>query len=323
MSGDARPPDPAQEIVPVCYRHPGRETWIRCGRCERPICPDCMVPASVGFQCPECVRAGRAGTRPARTVFGGRTVEDPGYVTKVLIALAVGTFLLQLTLPESFTRAMWLVALAQDPSRGGAVGGVAAGEWYRLLTVALLHGSLIHLGFNMYALWLFGPALEAALGRSRFAALVLVSALGGSAASYAFSRLEQPSVGASGAIFGLFAAYMVVGRRLGRDISALVVLLGINVALGFLVANVDWRAHAGGFITGGAVAAVVAYAPRARRGLVQTAGYAATALVLLTWVTVRTAEITGAAPDRVLRCAVTAPVTANTFLDCAVDRTTP
>ena len=145
----------------------------------------------------------------------------------------------------------------------------------------------------MYALYLFGPQLEAALGRLRFIVLYVVSALGGSALSYAFASPVQPSLGASGAVFGLLGAYLVINRRLGRDNTAVLMLLAINLAYGFLVPNIDWRAHLGGLLTGAAVAAAIAYAPAERRNLVQAAGIAVILLVVVAVVAWRTADLLG------------------------------
>ena len=306
MSTEAGPTAPSQ-TAPTCYRHPDRETYIRCSRCERPICPDCMVSAAVGFQCPECVRAGNQGVREARTAFGGRLSPDPGYVSKVLIGLNVAIFLAQTALGRVFESRLFLVGLTHGfPDLG--FQGVAAGEWYRLVTAAFLHGGLLHLALNMYGLYLFGPPLEAALGRARFLALYLVSALGGSAASFAFNRPGQVSVGASGAIFGLFAAWFVVSRRLGRDVRQLWVLLAINVVLGFVVPNVDWRAHLGGFLAGGALTLALVYAPRSRRASVQALGCLAVLLASLGIVLARTAQLTDAPPSTVAGCVARAPL---------------
>jgi membrane associated rhomboid family serine protease len=151
---------------------------------------------------------------------------------------------------------------------------------------------VLHLLLNMYALWLFGPQLEATLGRVRFTALYVLSALGGSALSYAFSAPNQPSLGASGAVFGLLGAYLVVGRRLGRDTTPVMVLLVINLGYGFLVPRIDWRAHLGGLLVGALVALALAYAPRDRRTLVQVAGLVATFLAVAAVVAWRTAELT-------------------------------
>lgn len=282
---------PAGAEPATCYRHPDREAHIRCNRCERRICPDCMIPASVGFQCPECVREGNKGVREARTVFGGSVSGDPGVVSKILIAITVVAFVAQQAV-SGFTSRFYDIGLAVDPNTFETVG-VADGEVYRLLTSAFLHGGILHLLLNMYALYMFGPPIEAALGRLRFIALYLVSALGGSALSYAFAAPNQPSLGASGAVFGLLGAFLVVSRKQRRDTSAVLVLLAINLGYGFLVPRVDWRAHVGGLIAGGLIALALVYAPRDRRTLVQVAGTVAVlagAVALVVW---RTAELRG------------------------------
>ncbi|MGH8940431.1 MAG: rhomboid family intramembrane serine protease, partial [Actinomycetes bacterium] len=264
-----QPATGAQETA-TCYRHPDREAHIRCVRCNRRICPDCMVDASVGFQCPECVREGNQGVRRARTVFGGRVSGDPGYVSKVIIAVNVVAWVVQTASGPTFEHRFWLLGgPVFDPVLLQVVG-VADNEYYRLLTAAFLHGGLLHLALNMYALYLFGPPLEAALGRVRFVALYVLSALGGSALSYAFSDPSRPALGASGAVFGLLGAYLVVSRRMGRDASGVMVLLVINFVYGFLVPRIDWRAHLGGLVAGALVALVLAYAPKQHRVLVQT-----------------------------------------------------
>jgi membrane associated rhomboid family serine protease len=244
---------PTGASVPTCYRHPGRETYVRCARCDRPICPDCMRNASVGFQCPECVAEGSRSMRPARTIFGGRVSQNPGTITLTLIGICVVTYLLQITV-VGFQQNFFDLGIA-----------VADGEYYRLLTAAFLHGSLLHLMFNMLALYMLGPGLEAALGRVRFLALYLLSALGGSVTSYALASPLQPSLGASGAIFGLFGATLVISRRLRADVGPILVVLGINLVLSFTIPNIDWRAHIGGLVVGAIIAAGFAYAPRTRR----------------------------------------------------------
>jgi membrane associated rhomboid family serine protease len=289
------PPEPAAATpggteATTCYRHPQREAHVRCTRCDRRICPDCMIEASVGFQCPECVREGNASVRQARTSFGGRVTDDPGYVTKVIIGINVLVFFAQ-QVSRSFENHLVLIGLAFDPATGQTVG-VADGEYYRLLTAAFMHANLVHIALNMYALFLFGPTLEAALGRVRFAVLYLLSALGGCAASYAFSAPNQTSLGASGAVFGLLGAFFVVNRRLGRETSGLVVLIGINFGFSFLVRGIDWRAHLGGMIVGALMALVLAYAPRQHRTLVQASGTVVVLLSILALVVWRTAELT-------------------------------
>jgi membrane associated rhomboid family serine protease len=276
-----------------------------------------MVSASVGFQCPECVGAGNRGTRQARTIFGGRVSADPGYVSKALIVVTSVIFLLQQVLSASFEHRLWMIGgPVADPVLQQIVG-VSVGEWYRLVTAAFLHGSILHLAFNMYALYLFGPALEAAFGRIRFLTLYLLSALGGSVASYLFSAPNQPSVGASGAIFGLLAGWLVVSRRLGRDATGLWVLLAINVVIGFTVPNIDWRAHFGGFVTGAIVAALLAYAPRQRRDLAQIGGCVVLFVLLMVAVTLHTADRLETSPGKVITCVVSEPLASGqSFLTC-------
>src|SRR3954453_17072175 len=287
MTEPREPIDPTEPAEPTalpagittCYRHPGRETGIRCVRCERPICPDCMIDASVGFQCPACVAEGNKSVRQARTPFGGSLTGGAGTVTKVLIGINAVMFVLELASP-TLKSDLWLIG-AFPPPPFQATEGVAAGEYYRLLTAAFLHANLLHIALNMYALFLFGPPLEAALGRSRFLAVYLISAVGGTAASYAFSPAAQPSLGASGAVFGLLGAFFVVNRRLGRENSGLLVLLAINFAFGFLSSGIDWRAHLGGLLAGGLTAMAFAYAPPNRRTAVQVGGAAVVVLLIV------------------------------------------
>ena len=279
--GPTPPTGPAPGSDPaVCYRHPDREAHIRCVRCERRICPECMIPASVGFQCPECVKEGNKSVRQARTVFGGRVTTDPGWVSKVLIGINVVAYVLQQAV-SGFTFRFENIGFY-----------VADGDYYRLLTAAFLHGSILHIALNMYALYLFGPPVEAAIGRVRFAALYLVSALGGSALSYAFANPLVPSLGASGAVFGLLGAYLVLNRKLGRDTSGVMALLVINFVFGLIAPNIDWRAHLGGLITGSLCAAAIAYAPADRRTAVQIGGFVVVAVLVVAVILWRTAALT-------------------------------
>lgn len=208
-----------------------------------------MVSASVGFQCPECVREGNASVREAKTVFGAAAGEKPPVVTRVLIALSVIGYGLQLAVPELTNR---------FDTFGVAV---AFGEWWRLFTSGFLHGGLMHLAFNMWALFVVGQQLERQLGWARYLALYLVCLLGGSTVSYFFSSPESSSVGASGAIFGLFGGLFVVARRMNWELNGVIGIVVINFAIPFFVPNIDWRAHVGGLVTGLLVTSVFAYAP--------------------------------------------------------------
>lgn len=287
------------QATPTCYRHPDRATGIRCTRCDRPICPECMVEASVGFQCPQCVRdgsgtgRGSAASRP-RTLAGGTVTADPRLVTKVLIGLNLAVFLLQLSLGDRFTNRLLLVGDAFF-HQGGPLEGVAQGQWYRLLTSMFLHSTAspyVHIIFNMLSLWWIGGPLEAAFGRARYLTVYLVSGLAGSALTYLLAAPNQGSLGASGAIFGLFGATAVLVRRLRYDLRPIVILLVINLIFTFNpVFNIAWQAHVGGLVAGVVTGYGMLHAPRAHRALVQ---YGVCALVLVASVAivlVRTSQL--------------------------------
>ncbi|MGC0415380.1 rhomboid family intramembrane serine protease [Embleya sp. AB8] len=276
---------------PVCYRHPDRESNIRCTRCERPVCGDCMVSASVGFQCPDCVRQGGRRVREARTVAGGRVVPTSAsaIVTKTLIGLNLAVFVLVLVIGNNFVDRMLLFGRF---FMGGRWQGVAEGQWYRLLTATFLHQQFWHIALNMVGLWMLGPPLEAALGRTRFIALYLVSGLGGSATSYLIADPHQGSLGASGALFGLFGAMIVLGRRLNHDLRPLVILLVLNLMITFLnMGTIDWRAHIGGLITGTLAAIGLVYAPQRNRTPIQVGSLLAVSAVIVAVVLIRTAQL--------------------------------
>ncbi|MEU0600591.1 rhomboid family intramembrane serine protease [Streptomyces sp. NPDC006393] len=285
----------ARSGVPTCYRHPDRETGIRCTRCERPICPECMVDASVGFQCPDCVRAGSgtghspAASRP-RTIAGGSVAADPRLITKLLIGINLAAFLAQLSLGDRFTDRFDLIGQAYVPLLGG-IEGVAHGQYYRLLTAMFLHGGYIHILFNMLSLWWIGGPLEAALGRARYLALYFVSGLAGSALTYLVAAPNQPSLGASGAIFGLFGATAVLMRRLNYDMRPVIALLVVNLIITFGWANIAWQAHIGGLVAGVIVGYAMVHAPRERRALVQYGTCALVLAVIVVMIVARTAQL--------------------------------
>lgn len=284
------------EGPPSCYRHPGRETGISCTRCERPICPECMISASVGFQCPECVRQG-SGTghgatanRP-RTLAGGTIAADPRLLTKILLGINVAVFVAVLAAGDRLVSELFLIG-EWPPPPFTPVEGVADGQWYRLVTSTFLHQEVWHIAFNMLGLWWLGGPLEAALGRIRFLALYLLSGLAGSALTYLIAAPGQPSLGASGAIFGLLGATAVLMRRLNYDMRPVLVLLALNLLFTFTWSGIAWEAHVGGLVAGTVITIGMVHAPRERRALVQ---YGTCALVLVaTVVTIvaRTASLT-------------------------------
>ena len=281
--------------LPTCYRHPDRETGISCTRCERPICPECMVSASVGFQCPECVRDGSGtGQAPSasapRPLAGGTVTADHRLLTKILIGANLLLFLVSEAIGDAFTDRFALVGQGFDSV--GSVQGVAEGQWYRLVTSMFLHSGVMHIAFNMLSLWWIGGPLEAALGRARYLALYFASGLAGSALTYLLAAPNQLTVGASGAIFGLFGATAVLMRRLKYDMRPVIILLVINLVITFGWSGIAWQAHVGGLVGGVLIGYAMVHAPRERRGLIQ---YGACALVLLAVVVVtllRTAQLT-------------------------------
>jgi membrane associated rhomboid family serine protease len=272
--------------VPVCYRHTDRESHIRCQRCDRPICPDCMRPAAVGFQCPECVREGTRSTRQARTAYGGQRTGNPALTSQVIIAVNVAVWVAILATGAGASRLVDVLALlpvgAFSPRSGVFVPGVADGAPWQLVTSIFTHVELVHIGFNMLALWVLGPGLEAAVGRARFLALYLVSGLAGSASVMWFSAPNSQTLGASGAIFGLMGALLVIAVKVGGDVRGILTWIAINFVITFLFAGyISWQGHLGGFVAGVVTAGALAFAPRRRRTLWQGAGIGVVALAVV------------------------------------------
>jgi membrane associated rhomboid family serine protease len=283
---DRSPESDVTASSPTCYRHPGRETYVSCVRCGRPACPECLRSAAVGQQCVECIREGSRGTRRATALFGGRVTNRP-VVTWTLVAINVLAYLGELINSNA------LINNGAMVGRFNATIGVADGQFYRLLTSAFLHQppgggfGIFHIAFNMWALIVVGPALERMLGRARFLAVYLVSALGGSVFFYLIARPTAVGLGASGAIFGLFGAWFVLSRRLHLDARMVVGLIAVNLLISFTVSGIAWQAHVGGLIAGSALTAAYAYAPRNNRTLTQIAATVAMLALLVIGVVVR------------------------------------
>ncbi len=288
------------ETTPYCYRHPDRETHISCQRCGRPICPDCMNQASVGFQCPACVQEGAKTTRSARTAYGGRRSGDPTLTSKVLIGLNVAVWLL-LTVAGDQASA-WLDKLGlypvgrcnADPGLWPAseqdctafgfdyIDGVASGAWWQLLTSMFTHQSILHIGFNMLALWILGPQLEAAVGRVRFLALYFLSGLAGAVTVLYLTTPFIPTIGASGAVFGLMGALLVIAIKVRADYTSILFWIGLNVFITFFGgARISWQGHLGGLIGGVLIGLVLVYSPRENRTRWQAIGLGAIAAAIL------------------------------------------
>jgi membrane associated rhomboid family serine protease len=263
-----------------------------------------MRSAAVGFQCVECVKEGAATVRKPKAAYGGTARANPE-VTYALLGLNAFFFVITQGFrlgpfgggapSELFTK------LADSPCQAVfAMGecfpgdGVAGGAYYRLLSSMFLHFGVVHLLLNMYCLYLVGPHLERALGRLRFSALYLLSGLAGSALSYALGAKNELAAGASGAVFGLFAAYYVLERKRGYDVSQITATIALNLVFSFSVRGIDWHAHVGGLIGGALVTAALVYAPEGKqRWVVQALGCLCVAVAVVGIVAARTAQLTG------------------------------
>ena len=225
-------------IEPVCVNHSNQVTYVRCSRCENYICTDCMRSASIGYQCPSCASD---STPVIKGINRNRFIprQKNTQVTKFLSISFLVVYVFQFLLGEVLIANFALFA----PS-------VANGQWWLLITAGFLHGSIIHLLFNVYILWVLGSQLENIVGKTKFIIIYFGSLLGGSLASYLFSPFGSYSIGASGAIFGLMGAMLVVGRKRNLDISQITTLVVINVVIGFVLSGIDWRAHLGGLAAG-------------------------------------------------------------------------
>ena len=281
---------------PTCYRHPDRETGITCTRCERPICPECMISASVGFQCPECVRGGSgtghspAATQP-RTLAGGTIAQDPRLLTKIILAINLLVFVAVRVRGDSLLSDLVLIG-EWPPHPFVPTEGVADGQAYRLVTSMFTHQEIWHIAFNMLGLWWLGGPLESALGRARYLTQYMLSGLGGSALTYLLEDASKASLGASGAIFGLLGATAVLMRRLNYDMRPVIALLALNLLFTFTWSGIAWQAHVGGLIAGVAIAYGMVHAPRERRALVQWGTCAVVFVVIVVTVVLRTAQLT-------------------------------
>lgn len=249
------PPPPPPPVEDRCYRHADVITGVHCTRCGRAICTECMHPAPVGHQCPECVkgakqefhRAGRSvGSGPASGVT----------LTKVLLGIMVTVYALEVVVagPASLMGGPSTRALVRLGGSAGVL--VAQGETWRLFTAMFLHIGIFHLLMNCYALYIFGSVIETEDGRVRFVAIFLVGGLFASAVSYAFGEPLVVSAGASGAIFALFGAFLGTAW-IHRDLAfyaarvrSAMTLVVLNLVISFAVPGIDWRAHVGGLVAG-------------------------------------------------------------------------
>lgn len=249
-----------------CYRHPDRPSFVLCQRCARTICGECQTPAAVGVICPECLKEQQRQRTPAQKRAQRRWGRGGGAIAAT----------------SSGTRGMlWIFILTSVAfllDWAGRYAGLSLAAWlefwapylyigipqpWRIVTVALTHGGFMHIFLNMLALWMIGRSLEPLVGTGRFVTTYLLSAAGGSAA-VTLLAFNTPVVGASGAIFGLFGALLVIGRHLGANMTGMLVVLGINLVLGFIPGmNVSWQAHLGGLAVGALIGLIFTRTRRA------------------------------------------------------------
>jgi membrane associated rhomboid family serine protease len=298
MAEDHLPFTPAPTIE-VCYRHPGVQTRVHCTRCDRPICPDCMIPAPVGHQCPECVEQARRDFRsgPGRALRGGVSATNA-----LLVAIAI-PFVIEVILggPQALFNPSAEILFDMGAMQPIAV---ADGQFWRLFTAMFLHAGLLHVALNAYFFWLFGRMVEASFGRTWMVLIYVVAGFLASVASYAFGPVTTLAVGASGAISGVFGAFIAYNYRRRQHamnaanlrLALTVIVLNAIIAIGYR--SIDWRAHVGGLVAGFALGYLAdSSGPARQRAVVRFAGVATLVVIGIALVLWRTAEIRSALPQ--------------------------
>nr|WP_285637575.1 rhomboid family intramembrane serine protease [Lentzea sp. NBRC 102530] len=281
----------AQPETPVCARHSDRPTRLRCTRCDRPACPECLRDASVGMQCVDCVNEGSRSVRQARTSAGAVASGGRPIITQLMIAVNVLAYIatvVQSGSPMNNQRSSIFVETAMIP------GLTAAGEWWRVVTSGFMHFGLIHLALNMAALFVVGPVIEQELGKLRYSAVYFLSLLGGSASAFLFGSVCPTYAGASGAVFGLMGALLIVFKRQQRDISTIVVIVVLNLVSN-LFTNASLLGHLGGLVIGGLLTLAMVKAPRQNRNAYQIGAVVAAAVLLVGMFALRAAQLDTAA----------------------------
>ena len=261
--------------APACYRHTGTASYVRCQRCDRNVCPECQTPAAVGVICPDCFAAERRDEpqRVRRARWRGQMGGTPA--TTSLVALTVAVYLLQLVPALGVTEALLYAGVYSAPGHF---------EPWRMVTTLFVHstGMIFHVLLNMYTLWIFGRLLEPFIGTWRFLALYVLAGIGGSVGVLWLSSPMTPVVGASGAIFGVIGAFIVIHRSLGGSAPQLYVLLGLNLVIGFLPGMaIAWEAHLGGLAVGALIGWVYTRTRQPNQQRLQAMSLAGIALVLV------------------------------------------
>jgi membrane associated rhomboid family serine protease len=246
-----------------CYRHPERMTGISCQRCHKPICGECMNPASVGFQCPSCVASGRSSGRAPRTAFGAILKPGGGTATKVVMGVLAAEWLLSLLSGRLLDQ---LLVMSNE--------AVYLGQFWRLFTASLTSGTILGLLMNVLVLWIAGRAIESELGAWRFVALYVAAGLGGATMLFVFGPPGAGGYGAAAAVIGLLAANAIFKYKMREDVRAdvglFILLMLYSILIGFR--SFGWLMLIGGIVVGALVGLVLAYAPRRNRSTVQVVG---------------------------------------------------
>jgi membrane associated rhomboid family serine protease len=306
MDTSLPPPPPATEGPVACKRHPDVQTGLRCVRCGDPICPDCMRPAAVGYQCPDCARGSRQEVhQPGRRIGSSAAGLS---ITNVLIAICVGVYVIGVALSgagsviEGATEKVMVRLGAEQPFL------VASGQYWRLFTSIFLHFGILHLALNMYALFIIGNVVESELGRIRYLALFLVTGWFSSAIAYWLTPplvavqgglTLQISAGASGAIFGLFGVFLAYNYRrrhlafYANRMRQMLMLIVLNIVFTFAIPGISWQAHVGGLVAGliAGYAALDGFGPRISRTVALVASLTGLLAVSLVIIAMRTTEL--------------------------------
>lgn len=274
---------------PACPRHPDRRTGLRCARCDRPACPECLREAPVGYHCVDCLKQSGARTRASEpvTVAGARLRRSPLVVPAIVVANVV-VFVLTAVQAGSGSRnyaSPLFTDFAMLPMP------VAAGQWWRLVATGFLHIGLLHLVMNMIALWVIGKDLELVLGRARFAAVYALALLGGSTAVFLFGDLDSPVAGASGAVYGLMGGIAVAALRLRVSLRPVLIVIAINIVFTVSLPGISLLGHLGGLLTGAVATGALVYAPRSRQATWQSGGLGALLLLMIVLIVVRTGQL--------------------------------
>ncbi len=258
------------EAEPTCPRHPGTVAYVRCQRCDRPTCPECQRPAAVGILCVDCVKAQQQSVRQPVSVLGLPIAKGAAVATFTLIAINLVAFL---ALPALLGGTAyiggqqgvigdkaWLVTFGFYPD-------FAWSEPWRWITAGFVHDGVLHVGLNMFVLFMFGRLIEPVLGRARFLIVYFGSMIGGGVAIVLLGQGTGPHVGASGAIMGVIASYVIVASRLKQRVGFVIVQAGAWLVVGVLVPGVSWQGHLGGAAFGAAITwLILAIASRQRAG---------------------------------------------------------